>query len=122
MLNWSTFLPSLESIVGSNNVPADLAAASTNLISSSSSTSTKNKPTRTSKLPEKAAAASAASAAAAATTTPKPAPPKPQQPQMTPEKVLKNLRPAVSIRQRKAKSDKRSQVNIRYFRTLRSWA
>ena len=111
MLNWSTFLPSLESIVGSNNVPADLAAASTNLISSSSSTSNKNKPTRTSKLPEKAAA-SAASAAAAATTTPKPAPPKPQQPQMTPEKVLKNLRPAVSIRQRRAKSDKRSQVNI----------
>ncbi len=113
MLNWSTFLPSLESIVGSNNVPADLAAASTNLISSSSSTSTsnKNKPTRTSKLPEKAAA-SASAAAAAATTTPKPAPPKPQQPQMTPEKVLKNLRPAVSIRQRRAKSDKRSQVNI----------
>ena len=111
MLNWSTFLPSLESIVGSNNVPADLAAASTNLISSSSSTSTsnKNKPTRTSKLPEKAAAASAASAAAAAAaTTPKPAPPKPQQPQMTPEKVLKNLRPAVSIHQRRAKSDKRS--------------
>ncbi len=110
MLNWSTFLPSLESIVGSNNVPADLAAASTNLISSSSSTSTKNKPTRTSKLPEKAAASAAS--ASAATTTPKPAPPKPQQPQMTPEKVLKNLRPAVSIHQRKAKSDKRSQVNI----------